>query len=67
MSIFAREESLLVLIHQKREVEDRHLSSLAALISAGLATGIRDSEGKYSEVALTPRGKAKVSEVIMRD
>lgn len=61
------EESLLVWIHENREVEDRHLSRLAALISAGLVTAIRDSEGKYSEIALTPRGKAKVSEVIMRD
>ena len=67
MSIFEREENLLVLIHDKREVEDRHLSSLAALISAGLATAIRNSEGKYSEIALTPRGKAKASEVIRRD
>lgn len=66
MSIFEREESLLVLIHEKREVEDRHLSSLATLISSGLATGIRDSEGKYSEIALTPRGKTKATEIIMR-
>ena len=67
MPIMTREESLLVWIHEKREVEDRHSSRLATLISSGLATGIRDSEGKYSEVALTPRGKAKASEVIRRD
>lgn len=36
-----------------REVEDRHSSRLATLISAGLATGIRDGEGKYSEIAGT--------------
>ena len=67
MSIFEREENLLVLIHEKREVEERHSSRLATLISSGLATAIRNSEGKYSEIALTPRGKAKASEVIRRD
>jgi hypothetical protein len=67
MPMFTREESLLVWIHEKREVEERHASTLSTLISSGWVTGIRDSEDKYTEITLTPRGKAKVGEVIMRD
>lgn len=67
MPIFTREESLLVWIHEKREVEERHLSTLSSLISSGMVTSIRDLEGRHKEITLTARGRAKVSEVIMRD
>lgn len=67
MPIFTREESLLVWIHEKRAVEDRHLPTLTALLSAGWVTATRDDEGKYSAIALTPRGQAKVDEAIFRD
>jgi hypothetical protein len=67
MPMFTREESLLVRIHEKQAVEERHLPTLTALLSAGWVTATQNGEGQYSDIALTPRGQAKVDEAIFRD
>lgn len=67
MPIFTKEESLLVRIHEKQAVEERHLPTLTSLLSAGWVTATQNGGGQYSDIALTPRGQAKVDEAIFRD
>lgn len=67
MPIFTREESLLVLIHERRELESRHMPVLAGLISRGWVAATQTGEGGFTDVALTLKGQEAVSEVISRD
>lgn len=67
MPIFTKEESLLVWIHEKRAIQERHLPVFGSLLAAGWVTATQDGEGQYSDIALTPRGQAKVDEAIFRD
>ncbi|PNA01238.1 MULTISPECIES: hypothetical protein [unclassified Pseudomonas] len=67
MPIFTKEESLLVWIHEKRAIEERHLPVFGSLLFAGWVTATQDGDGQYSDIALTPRGQAKVDEAIFRD
>ncbi len=67
MPIFTREESLLVWIHERRELESRQMPMLAALISRGWVTATPSGDGSFTDVALTLKGQEAVSEVISRD
>lgn len=67
MAFHTIEENLLLWIHDKREVEDRHASTLARLISFGWVTATRDDQGKYSEITITPEGRVVADKAIFSD
>ncbi len=65
--MFTMEESLLVLIHERRELEGRHMPVLGRLIRRGWVTATESGTGSFTDVALTLKGQEAVSEVISRD
>jgi hypothetical protein len=68
MTVFEREESLLVAIHEgQRTVESHAAAAFEQLHAQGLVSGRKIAEGQYVEVALTLEGKARIPEIILRD
>lgn len=68
MSMFQREENLLVAIHEgQHEIGDRNADSFSQLLAQGLVSGTDIGEGRYEGVTLTAAGRARIPAIIQRD
>ena len=68
MSMFGREEDLLVAIHEgRRVIQGQDSSAFAQLLAQGLVSGTKDDHGQYVGVSLTSEGKACIPGIIQRD
>jgi hypothetical protein len=68
MSMFGRDESLLVAIHDGQTVIDsRDVSAFIQLLAQGLVSGKESAQGRYVDVTLTSEGKVRIPGIIQRD
>ncbi len=68
MSMFKREEDLLVAIHEgQHEIGDRNADAFSQLLAQGLVSGADIGGGRYEGVSLTAEGRSRIPAIIQRD
>lgn len=68
MSMFKRDENLLVAIHDGQyEIGDQNADAFSQLLAQGLVSGTYIGEGRYEGVTLTAAGRARIPALIQKD